>query len=111
MTPPTSRDHLGITDDICNLLFSSYNHHDEAIQEMEAEVCGYSLAHGGQWPFDDDEVLSSYVSLLEGAKQHAAGKRFCSHISRSRRTNNRKRGCQDRLMQLYNSALDTTTAN
>ena len=35
---PASRDHLVITDHLCNLLFWSYGRHDAAIEEMEAEV-------------------------------------------------------------------------
>src|SRR5436190_944290 len=56
-----SRDHLTITDHLSNLMFWSYNRHDEAIEEMEAEVRAYEQAHDGQWPYADDEILASYV--------------------------------------------------
>lgn len=106
MTPPTSRDHLHITDDLCNLLFSSYNRHDEAIREMEAEVRGYSEAHGGRWPFDDDDVLGSYVSLLEGAKQFATGETVLLSYLKKPQNEQQRTWLQDRLLQLYNGALD-----
>src|SRR5262249_20358454 len=69
MTRAAGRDHLHITADLCGLLFNSYGRHDEAIEQMEAEIRTYDQAHGGRWPYEDDDVLSNYVSLLEGVQR------------------------------------------
>ena len=105
MTKPASRDHLLITNDLCNLLFTSYGRHDDAIQEMEAEVRGYTQAHAGQWPYEDDEVLSSYVALLEGAQRYAQGETVLFAYLKKPEQAQQKIWLQDRLLALYNNAL------
>jgi predicted Zn-dependent protease len=106
MAPAASRDHLLITNDLCNLLFWSYGRRDEAIEQMETEVHGYEQAHGGAWPYEDDEVLGSYVALFEGAHRHAAGEAILlKHLAKLKQEQQRV-WLQDRLLQLYNNALD-----
>ena len=105
MTPAASRDHLLITNELCTLLFNSYGRHEEAIQEMEAEVRGYAQAHGGQWPYEDDEVLSSYVSLLEGAQHYAQGETVLLTYLKKPEQEQQKIWLEDRLLALYNNAL------
>ena len=103
---PAGRDHLLIKKDLCELLFWSYNRHDEALREMEIEVRAYEQAHDGHWPFADDDVLGGYVSMLEGARQFAAGETLLfKHLARPEHEQ-QKTWFQDRLMQLYNGALD-----
>ncbi len=107
MTKAASRDHLIITDHLCNLLFWSYGRHDAAIEEMEAEVRTYEQAHDGHWPPADNEILGSYVHLLEGVTRHAAGEAvLLKHLSHPENDDQRK-WLSDRLLALYNSALES----
>ena len=106
MTPAAGRDHLYITRDLCELLFNSYGRHDAAIEQMEAEVRAYDQAHGGRWPFEDDDVLGSYVSLLEGAQRFVAGETVLQKYLAKPEHPQQKTWLEDRLLQLDNNALD-----
>ncbi len=106
LAKPASRDHLIITDHLCNLLFWSYGRHDPAIEEMQAEVAEYEQAHDGRWPHADNEVLGNYVHLYEGVTRHAAGEEILlKHLAHPENEDQRK-WLKNRLLALYNSALE-----
>jgi autotransporter-associated beta strand protein len=105
-TKAASRDHLVITDHLCNLLFWSYGRHEAAIEEMTAEVRGYVQAHDGHWPHADNEILGSYVHLLEGATRHAAGEKVLLKYLAHPENDDQRKWLNDRLLALYNSALE-----
>jgi hypothetical protein len=106
-TESPSRDHLVITDHLCNLLFSSYGRHDAAIEEMEAEVNAYEQAHAGHWPHADNEILGSFVHLLEGVSRYAAGEKVLLKHQAHPENDDQRKWLNDRLLALYNSALES----
>ncbi len=106
LAPPAGRDHLLITNDLANLLFSSYGRKDEAIREMEVEVRGYEQAHNGVWPHLDNAVLGSYVSLYEEVTRHAAGEAVLQKYLAKPEHDEQRKWLNDRLMALYNHALE-----
>ncbi|MBC7821246.1 MAG: hypothetical protein IAG10_30535 [Planctomycetaceae bacterium] len=106
LAPPNSRDHLVITTDLCHLLFWSYSQKDIALREMEIEVRAYTQANDGVWPHLDNDPLSRYVSMLEGANQHAAGEIVLQKYLAKPENNEQRKWLNDRLMSLYNHALE-----
>lgn len=105
-SPASSRDHLRITSSLCNLIGSTYRRLDEAIREMEVEVRSYAQSHGGQWPFQDAEILGSYISLYEQAGQHAAAEMVLKQFLARPENAVQRKWLDDRLMSLYNHALE-----
>ncbi len=106
LAPAASRDHLYITNDLCNLLGWSYNKRDEAIQMMELEVRDYAQANGEQWPHEDNSILGSFVSLYEGGNRHAAGEAVLLKWIAKSKHNEQRKYLRDRMMSLYNHALE-----
>ncbi len=104
--PAASRDHLYITNDLCNLLGWNYGKRDEAIPMMELEVRDYAQANGGQWPHEDNSILGSFVSLYEGGNRHAAGEAVLVKWIAATKHNEQRKYLRDRLMSLYNHALE-----
>ena len=104
--PAASRDHLFITNDLCNLLGWSYGKRDEAIAMMEIEVRDYAQANGGQWPHEDNSILGSFVSLYEGGGKHATGEAVVLKWLDTTKNDEQKKWLRDRLMALYNHALE-----
>ncbi|MEK6258550.1 MAG: VIT domain-containing protein [Planctomycetota bacterium] len=104
--PAASRDHLFITNDLCNLLGGSYSKRDEAIAMMEIEVRDYALTNGGQWPHEDNGILGSFVSLYEGGNKHAAGEAVLLKWIDQTKHDEQRKWLRDRLMSLYNNALE-----
>ncbi|HKD38550.1 MAG TPA: hypothetical protein VKB78_17180, partial [Pirellulales bacterium] len=104
--PAASRDHLEIVKNLAELLFWSYGRHDEALAQMEIEVRSYEQAHDGRWPFLDDEALSSYISMLEGAHRYVAGESLLFKYSAKPEHDQQKTWFANRLLQLYNAAID-----
>ncbi len=101
-----SRDHLTITNNLCNLLAGSYEKHDQAIEEMQAEVRTYDAAHGGKWPEQDNNVLSDYVHLYEQVNRDAAGEAVLQKYLASPETDQQRNWLTEQLLELYNHALD-----
>jgi predicted Zn-dependent protease len=106
LVEPGSRDHLHITSQLANTMFWSYNRRDEANQEMEVEVRAYEQKHEGAWPHEDNEVLGSFVRMLEGAKRHAAGEAVLQKHLAHPEHDQQKAWLEDRLVALYNDALE-----
>ena len=106
LAPAAGRDHLLITNELANLLFWSYSRKDEAISEMEVEVRGYEQAHNGVWPHLDNAVLGSYVSLYEGATRHAVAEAVLQKYLAKPEHDEQRKWLNDRLMSLYNHALE-----
>ncbi|MBC8113422.1 MAG: hypothetical protein H7062_03530, partial [Candidatus Saccharimonas sp.] len=104
--PVASRDHLFITNDLCNLLGGSYSKRDEAIAMMEIEVREYAQANEGQWPHVDNPILGSFVSLFEGGNKHAAGEAVLLKWLDQTKHDEQRKWLRDRLMSLYNHALE-----
>ena len=104
--PAGSRDHLIITNHLCNLLFWSYGKHDEAIEQMQAEVSSYEQANHGLWPSQDDNVLGDYVPLYEGAKWFADGEAVLQKCLGVPESEQQRKWVEGRLFDLYNAALD-----
>jgi autotransporter-associated beta strand protein len=71
-TPANGRDRLVITAELAKLLYRAYNRRDEALRTLEAELTAYEQAHDGRLPYDDHEVLDTYLGLLSDAGRHAA---------------------------------------
>lgn len=109
LAKPATRDHLQITDHLANLLFWSYTRQDEAIRLMETEVRDYQQAHEGKWPYEDDEILGSYVHLYEGVKRHATGEAILQKYLARPTHDEQKKWLADRLVALYNDALEQGT--
>ncbi|MEJ7590067.1 MAG: VIT domain-containing protein [Planctomycetaceae bacterium] len=101
-----SRDHLSITMDLCQLLFFSYGERDEALRQMEIEVRDYTQANNGLWPYADNEILSRYVTLLEAANRHAAGEQLLQRFIAQPANTEQTKWLKDRMMSLYNHALE-----
>ena len=106
LAPPNSRDHLAITADVCRLMFWNYSQKDSALREMEVAVGNYTRANNGLWPHLDNEFLSQYVSMLEGANQHAAGETVLQKYLAKPENDEQRKWLNDRLMSLYNHALE-----
>jgi Vault protein inter-alpha-trypsin domain/von Willebrand factor type A domain len=106
LAPQGSRDRLHIANDLCNALFWSYNQKDAAIGEMEAAVRAYEQAHQGRWPNADNEILGSYVHLLEGDRHYAAGEDVLQQRLERSENARQRAWLQDRLWALYNEALE-----
>jgi hypothetical protein len=106
-TKAASRERLQITDHMCNLLFWSYEQKDSAIEEMESEVRAYEQAHAGHWPHADNEILGSYVHLLEGANRFAAGEEILLKYLARPESDEQRKWLNGRLSSLYNSALES----
>ena len=106
--PAASRDHLYITNDLCNLLGWNYGRRDEAIALMEIEVRDYAQAEAqaGQWPHEDNQILGSFVSLYEGGNRHAAGEAVLLKWIAATEHDEQRKWLRDRLMSLYNHALE-----
>jgi predicted Zn-dependent protease len=104
--PANSRDHLFITTDLCNLLFWNYTQREPALREMEIEVRAYTQANDGLWPHVDNELLGRYVSMLEGANRHAVGETALQTYAARQANDEQRKWLNDRLMSLYNHALE-----
>ena len=104
--PALSRDHLFITHDLCNALSWHYGKRDEAIAMMEIEVREYAQANGGQWPHEDHQVLGNFVNLYELAGRHAAGETVLLKWLAATKQDEQRKWLRDRLMSLYNHALE-----
>ncbi len=104
--PAASRDHLFITNDLCNLLGWSYGKRDEAIAMMEIEVRDYARANEGQWPHEDNGILGSFVSLYEGGGKHVTGEAVLLKWIAATKHDEQRKWLRDRLMSLYNHALE-----
>lgn len=100
------RAHLLITNDLANLLGWSYSKKDEAIRELEAEVRSYAQRHDGRWPHQDSQVLGSFISLYEGATQHAAGEAVLLQFRAKPEHAEQIEWIDQRLITLYNHALE-----
>lgn len=105
-SPALSRDHLKITNSICSLVGGTYRRLEEAIREMEIEVRSYAQAHDGKWPIQDADILSSYISLQEQAGHHAAGETVLKQFLARPENVAQRKWLDDRLMSLYNHALE-----
>ncbi|HZZ27728.1 MAG TPA: VIT domain-containing protein [Pirellulales bacterium] len=101
-----SRDHLLITNHLSNLLFWSYDKHDEAIEQMQAEVRSYDLAHPHGWPAQDNDVLGDYVHLYEGARHFADGETVLQKYLATPENEQQRKWLDNRLFELYDNALD-----
>jgi hypothetical protein len=104
--PANSRDHLFITLDLAELLFWNYTRHQPGLQEAEAEVAAYAQANGGTWPHLDNAALGRFVSMREGANQHAAGEALLKSFVAKSASEEQAKWLHDRLMSLYNHALE-----
>lgn len=105
-----SRDHLLITADLCHLLFWQYNQKDEAIREMEVEALAYAQANQGFWPHPDDETLSRFIALYEGANRDLTGESILKKHLAKPQNDEQQKWLNDRLMSLYNHALEHNNA-
>ena len=106
LVPVQTRDHLLITNDLCQLVGQTYGRPQDAIREMEIEIRGYSQANEGSWPPEDNSVLGSYIALHESASLFADGESILQkHLAKARNSDQRK-WIEDRLMSLYNQALE-----
>lgn len=106
MAPVASREHLTITLDLCRLLFWNYTRKDEALREMDAEFHAYLHANKDLWPHQDDELLGLYVQMLEGAMMHATGETILQQQMAKSDNSQQQSWMNDRLMSLYNNALE-----
>jgi len=105
-----SRDHLEITIDLCELMFNSYGEREAALQQMEIEVRDYSQANQGIWPWEDNEILSRYVTLLESANRYASGEQLLQKHIQKPANDEQIAWMKDRLMNLYIHALESDGA-
>ncbi|HLQ47327.1 MAG TPA: hypothetical protein VK137_21460, partial [Planctomycetaceae bacterium] len=106
LAPINSRDHLAITTDLCSLLFWSYSEKHLALIEMELVVTRYTQANNGLWPHLDNELLGRYVSMLEGSNHHDVGEQFLKRYLAMPANDEQRKWLNDRLMSLYNHALE-----
>jgi tetratricopeptide (TPR) repeat protein len=104
--PANSRDHLRITLSLAELLFWNYSQKQPGLQLAEAEVAAYAQTNGGTWPHLDNDALARFVSMREGANQHAAGESLLKSFVAKSTTDEQKKWLHDRLMSLYNHALE-----
>ena len=108
--PESSRDHLAITTDLCELLFNNYHDRDVALRQLESEVSQYAQSNKGIWPFYDNEILSRYVTLLESANRHTIGEGLLKKFIARPANDEQKIWLHDRLLALYNHALENDGA-
>lgn len=107
---PATRDHLRITNNLCQLLFWNYTRHDEALREIEPEISAYVQAHQGLWPHADNDVLERIAGMYEGANRHMAGETLLKRFIAKPENDEQRKWLQDRLMSLYNHALESGSA-
>ena len=110
LVPALSRDHLSITMELCQLQFNGYGDRDESLRQMEVVVAAYALAHQGVWPLQDNEILNRYVTLLESANRHLDGEKLLLQFLGRPANNEQTTWLKDRLMGLYNTALENDSA-
>ena len=101
-----SREHLNMTGNLCQVLFWSYSRRNEALQAMEAEYQSYLQANDGIWPYADNEYLSRYVQMFEGANRHAEGETLLKKQIARPANDEQRKWLNERLMTLYNNALE-----
>ena len=106
LAPLHSRDHLAITTDLCNLLFWNYSQRHAALIEMELVVTNYTQANNGKWPHLDNELLGRYVAMLEGSSHHDVGETLVKRYLAKPENDEQRKWLNDRLMSLYNHALE-----
>ncbi len=106
LAPLNSRDHLAITTDLCNLMFWSYSQPHLALIEMEIVVTHYTQANNGTWPHLDNELLGRYVAMLEGSSHHDVGENVLRRYLANPENDEQRKWLNDRLMSLYNHALE-----
>ncbi len=106
LVPVGSRDHLKMTSNLCQILFWNYGRHNEALQTMEAEYQSYLQANNGIWPYADNEYLGRYAQMFEGANRHAAGEAILKKQIARPANDEQRKWLNDRLMTLYNHALE-----
>ncbi|MEI8020033.1 MAG: hypothetical protein WCH39_17650, partial [Schlesneria sp.] len=106
LAPANSREHLNMTGNLCQVLFWSYSRRNEALQAMEAEYQSYLQANDGIWPYADNEYLSRYVQMFEGANRHAEGEALLKKQIARPANDEQRKWLNDRLMTLYNNALE-----
>lgn len=104
--PALSRDRLKITNSLCNLVGGTYRRLEEAIREMEVEVRAYAQSHDGVWPAQDADILGTYISLYEQAGQHAVAEGVLKGFLARPENPAQRMWLDDRLMSLYNHALE-----
>jgi hypothetical protein len=100
------RDRLRITMELCRLLYWNYDRKAEATQTLEVEIRGYEQANQGQLPYEDDEVLDSYVTMLANVGQHAAGEIVWQTHLEHPVSDAQRKYFESRLWYLYNLALE-----
>ena len=101
-----SREHLNMTSNLCQILFWHYSRRNEALQAMEAEYQSYLQANDEIWPYADNEYLSRYAQMFEGANRHAAGEAVLKKQIARPANDEQRKWLNDRLMTLYNHALE-----
>ncbi len=105
-TPAASRDHLAMTSGLSRLLYWQYGQKREGLDLFEVEIRAYDDSHRGLWPYEDDQVLDEYASMLQDAGRHVAGeallKKYLDHPASPQQT----AWLDDRLWTLYNHALE-----
>ncbi len=81
------RDHLLITNDLCNVLFWSYGRQDEAIREMETEVREYEQAHERDLAASGQRRARQLrAACTKALVRHAAGESGAAKVPRQART-------------------------
>ena len=101
-----SREHLNMTSNLCHVLFWSYSRRNEALQAMEAEYQSYLQTNDGIWPYADNEYLSRYAQMFEGANRHADGESMLKKQIARPANDEQRKWLNERLMTLYNNALE-----
>ena len=108
--PANSRDHLAITSELCHLMFWNYGQRHDALLEMEVVVTNYTQANNGVWPHLDYEWLDQYVAMLEGSSHHDIGEKLLKRYLAKPDNDGQRNWLKDRLMTLYNNALEADVA-
>jgi len=106
LAPAGSRDHLKMTSNLCHVLFWNDSRRNEAMQTLESEYQSYLQANNEIWPHADNEYLSRYVQMFEGANQHAAGEAVLKKQIARPANEEQLKWLNDRLITLYNHALE-----
>ncbi len=107
LVPAGSREHLAVTRILAGLLYWQYQRKTEGLDIFEAAVRDYDRSHHGQWPYEDDSELDTYINMLQDSGRHVAAEDRLQKYLASPMNPQQTVWLKDRLWRLYNHALET----
>ncbi|HZZ73867.1 MAG TPA: hypothetical protein VFE24_16565, partial [Pirellulales bacterium] len=104
--PNDSRDQLLIASELARLLYWSYGRKADGLQRLEAAIQGYDGAHQGHWPYEDDNVLSDYVTMLDDSGRETAAETLLTRLSEKVELPAQRDWFEGQIWTVYHHALE-----